>query len=110
MEQVDPHCRFCIRLLTFTGKRVNLVPVFAVSKNKELLVVPGQESIILAPVLENLGFGVVQKVAFSDLSCMQCARQVVRLSHSFSILISRCNEPALKVNVTSFPGVSLDSG
>ena len=84
------------------------VPVFGVSKNKELLVVPGQDIIIVAQALENLGFRLAQGEVFSDLSFMPCARQAVRLSHSVSIRTSRCNEPALNVNDTTITGVSQD--
>ena len=100
------HCRFCKKSLTCGSKRVKSVPVFSVSKNKELLVVPGEDSIIVAEALENLGFRLAQGEVFSDLSCMPCARQAVHLSHSVSILTSRCNEPALNVNDTTITGVS----
>ena len=58
------HCRFCKKSLTCGSKRVNSVPVFGVSKNKELLVVPGEDSIIVAQALENLGFRLAQGEVF----------------------------------------------
>lgn len=66
------------------------MPVFNVSYNKELLIVPGQESIVLAEVLQN--FKVRQEEGFCHLSCMPCTRQSFRLSNSFTIVTSRCNE------------------
>ena len=91
---MELYCRFCKKSLNSGSKRVNSVPVFGVSKNKELLVLPGQDSVIVAKSLENFGFPLKQGEDFSELSCMPCALQAVRLEHSVSVLTSRCNEPS----------------
>ena len=87
----EPHCRFCKKSL-ISGKRINTVPVFGVSRNKTLLVDSGQDSVVLAQSFESLRFPLEQGESFSDLSCLTCARQAVRLASSVSNLTSRCNE------------------
>ena len=86
-----PHCRFCKKSL-ISGKRINTVPVFGVSRNKTLLVDGGQDSVVLAQSFESLRFPLEQRESFSKLSCLTCARQAVRLASSVSNLTSRCNE------------------
>ena len=103
---MELYCRFCKKSLNSGSKRVNSVPVFGVSKNKELLVLPGQDSVIVAKSLENLGFPLEQGEDFSELSCMPCARQAVRLEHSVSVLTSRCNEPSPSMKGDVVGGVS----
>ena len=51
----EPHCRFCKKSL-ISGKRINTVPVFGVSRNKTLLVDSGQDSVVLARAFESLRF------------------------------------------------------
>ena len=86
-----PHCPFCKKSL-ISGKRINTVPVFGVSRNKTLLVEGGQDSVVLAQSFESLRFPLEQRESFSDLSWLTCARQAVRLASSVSNLTSRCNE------------------
>ena len=86
-----PHCRFCKKSL-ISGKRINTGRVFGVSRNKTLLVDGGQDSVVLAQSFESLRFPLEQRESFSDLSCLTCARQAVRLASSVSNLTSRCNE------------------
>ena len=69
-----------------------MVPVFGVSRNKTLLLDSGQDSVLLAQSFESLRFPLEQGESFSDLSCLTCARQAVRLASSVSNLTSRCNE------------------
>ena len=88
---LEPKCRFCEKSL-ISGKRINVVPVFGVSRNKTLLVDSGQDSIVLAQAFESSRFPLEQGESFSDLSCLTCARRAVRLTSSVSNLISHCNE------------------
>ena len=53
--ELEPHCRFCKKSL-ISGKRINKVPVFDVSRNNTLLVDCGQDSVVLAQVFESLRF------------------------------------------------------
>ena len=64
------HCQFRKTLL-ISGKRINMVPVFCISRNtgKTLLVDSGQGSIVLAWAFESLRFPREQGESFSDLSC-----------------------------------------
>ena len=87
----EPHCPFCKKSL-ISGKRINTVPVFGVSRNKTLLLDSGQDSVVLAQSFESLRFPLEQGESFSDLKCLTCARQAVRLASSVSNLTSRCNE------------------
>ena len=87
----EPHCRFCKKSL-ISGKRINTLPVFGVSRNQTLLVGSGQDSVVLAQAFESLRFPLEQGGSFSDLSCLTCARQPVRLASSVSNLTSPCNE------------------
>ena len=80
----EPNCRFCRKSL-ISGKRINTVPVFGVSRNKTLLADSGQDSVVLAQAFES-------SKSFSDLSCLTCARRAVRLASLFSYLTSPCNE------------------
>ena len=48
----EPHCRFCKKWL-ISGKRINTVPVFGVTRNKTLLVDSGQDSVVLAQAFES---------------------------------------------------------
>ena len=92
----EPNCRFCKKSL-ISGKRINTVPVFGVSRNKTLLVDSGQDSVILAQAFESSIFPLEQGESFSDLSCLTCARRVVRLASSVSNLTSPCNGQTWKV-------------
>ena len=65
----EPHCRFCKKSL-ISGKRINTVPVFGVSRNKTLLLDSGQDSVVLAQSFESLRFSLEQGESFSDLSCL----------------------------------------
>ena len=87
----EPHCRFCKKSL-ISGKRINTLPVFGISRNQTLLVGSGQDSVVLAQAFESLRFPLEQGESFSDLSCLTCARQPVRLASSVSNLTSPCNE------------------
>ena len=87
----EPHCRFCKKSL-ISGKRINTVPVFGVSRNKTLLVDSGQDSVVLAQAFESLRYPLEQGESFSDLSCLTCARQAARLARSASNLTSPYNE------------------
>ena len=53
MERAERVCRFCKRPLTSatSAKRVNSVPVFSATKNKDLLV-PGQENLVLTDAFQ----------------------------------------------------------
>ena len=65
----EPHCRFCKKSL-ISGKRVNTVPIFGVSRNKTLLVDSGQDCVVLAQSFESLRFPLEEGESFSDLSCL----------------------------------------
>ena len=66
----EPHCQFCKKSL-ISGKRINMVPVFGVSRNKTLLLDSGQDSVVLAQSFESLRFPLEQGESFSDLSCLK---------------------------------------
>ena len=87
----EPHCRFYKKSL-ISGKRINTVPVYGVSRNKTSLVDSGQDSVVLAQSFESLRFPLEQGESFSDLSCLTCAGEAIRLTSSVSNLTSRCNE------------------
>ena len=70
-----------------------VVSVINSLKNKEMLVDHGQQFVILAEELETLGHKLVRGEDYSELACLSCARQVVRLRQLFTKLITRCNEP-----------------
>ena len=61
----EPNCRFCKKSL-ISGKRINAVPVFGVSRNKTLLVDSGQDSVVLAQAFESSRFPLEQGESFSD--------------------------------------------
>ena len=76
-----------------SGKRINTLPVFGVSRNKTLLVDSGRDrAVVLAQAFESSRFPLEQGESFSDLSCLTCARRSVRLASSVSNLTSSCNE------------------
>ena len=87
----EPNCLFCEKSL-ISGERINVVPVFGVSRNKTLLVDSGQDTVVLAQAFESSRFPLEQGKSFSDLSCLTCARWAVRLASSVSNLKSPCNE------------------
>ena len=87
----EPHCRCCKKSL-ISGKRINTVPFFGVSRDKTLLVDSRQESVVLAQAFVSLRFPLEQGESFSDLSFLTYARQNVRLASSVSNLTSPCNE------------------
>ena len=59
----EPNCRFCEKSL-ISGKRINTVPVFGVSRNKTLLVDSGQDSVVLAQAFESSRFPLSKEKAF----------------------------------------------
>ena len=87
----EPNCRFC-KKSSISGKRIDTVPVFGVSRNKTLLADSGQDSVVLAQAFESLSFPLELGESFSDLSCLTCARRAVRLASSVFNLTSPCNE------------------
>ena len=60
-------------------------------RKKTLLVDSGQDSVVLAQAFESLRFPLEQVESFSDLSCLTCAQQAVRLASSASNLARPCN-------------------
>ena len=99
--------RFCKKLLsTPEGKRVPVVSVFNVLKNEELLITPGQQSVVLANEISRLGHSIHKGNNFSELSCLSCARQVVRLAQSYSALIIHCNDPLEQHSSESYKATS----
>ena len=89
-----------------SGKRINTLPVFGVSRNKTLLVDSGQDDVELAQTFESLRFPLEQGESFSDLSCLNCARQAVRLASSGSNLTSPCNERFASTALRSKTGIT----
>ena len=86
-------CRFCKKLLNPPhGKRVLVVSVLNRLKNKEPLAVSRQDSVVLAAEVEKLGNCVHRGVNFPELSCLSCARQVVRVVYFCTVITRRCNE------------------
>ena len=59
----EPNCRFCEKSL-ISGKRINTVPVFGVSRNKTLLVDSGQDSVVLAQAFESSRFPLSKEKPF----------------------------------------------
>ena len=87
----------CFALSQTKWNRINTVLVFGVSRNKTLVVDSGQDSVILAQAFESSRFPLEQGESFFDLSCLTCARRVVRLASSVSNLTSPCNGQTWKV-------------
>ena len=86
-------CRFCKKLLNPSqGKRVPVVSAFNRFIYKELLAASGQESVVLAAEVEQLGNSLHRGVNFPELSCLSCARQVVHVVHFCTVIASHCNE------------------
>ena len=83
-------------------KRVNSVPIFGVSENKDLLVVPGQDGVTKRRVSSRTSSGFLQPELY-----VMCLASCPFL-HLFFTLTSRCSEPALNENITSTSGVSPD--
>ena len=91
-------CRYCKKSLNPPqGQRGPVVSVFNRLKSKELIAVSGQESVVLAAEVEKLGNCLHRGVKVPELSCLSCARQVVHVVHSCTVIISRCNEPLEKL-------------
>ena len=91
-------CRFSKKLLNPPqGKRVLVVSVFNRLKNKEPLAVSGQEIVVLAAEVEKQGNCLHRGVNFPELSCLSCAREVVRLVYFCTVITRRCNEPLEKL-------------
>ena len=67
-----------------------MVSVLNRFKNKELLAASGQERVVLAAEVEQLGNCLHRGVNFPELSCLSCARQ-------YTVITSRCNEPLEKL-------------
>jgi len=59
-------------------------------KNKEMLAASGQESVVLAAEVEQLGNCLHRVVNFPELSCLSCARQVVRVVDFCTVITSHC--------------------
>ena len=87
----EHHCPFCKKAL-ISGRRINTMLVFGISRNKILLVDSGQDSIVLAQAFESSRFPLEQGESFSDLSCLTCARQAVHSASSVYNLTSPCSE------------------
>ena len=81
-------------------KRVNSVPIFGVSKNKDLLVIPGQDSVRKRGVSSRTSSGFLEPELY-----VMCSTSC-QLLHLFSTNSSRCKEPALNGKNTSTSGVS----
>ena len=60
----EPNCRFSKKSL-ISGKRINSVPVFGVSRNKTFLVDSGQDSVVLAQAFDSSRFPLEQAESFS---------------------------------------------
>ena len=69
-----------------------MVSVLNRFKNKELLGVSGQGSVVLAAEVKQLGNCLYRGVNFPELSCLSCAREVVCVVHFYTVITSRCNE------------------
>jgi len=54
-------------------------------------------SVVLAAEVEKLGNCLNRGVNFPELSCLSCARQVVRVVHSCTVIVGRFNEPLEKL-------------
>ena len=59
----EPNCRFFEKSL-ISGKRINVMPVFGVSRNKTLLVDSGQDSVVLVQAFEFSRFPLSKEKAF----------------------------------------------
>ena len=82
---------FCKKLLNPPqGKKMAVVSVLNRVKNKEMLAASGQESVVLAAEVEQLGNCLDRVVNFPELSCLSCARQVVRVVHFCTVITSHC--------------------
>ena len=97
-RRTGANCRFCKRLLNPPqGKIVPVVSVFNRLKNKELIAASGQKTVVLAADFGKLGNCLHRGVNFPELSRLSCARQIVSVVHSCTVITSRCNEPLEKL-------------
>ena len=71
-------------------KKMAVVSVLNRFKNKEMLAASGQESVVLAAEVEQLGNCLHRGVNFPKLSYLSCARQVVRVVHFCTVITSHC--------------------
>ena len=62
-------------------------------KNKELTEASGQERVVLAAEVEKLGHCLHRERNFPELSCLSCARQVVHVVYSCTVITSRGIQP-----------------
>ena len=86
-------CHFCKKLLNPPqGKRVPVVSVLNRFLKKKLLAASGQESVVMAAEVKQLGNCLHSGVNFPELSCLSCARQVVRVVHFCTVITSHSNE------------------
>ena len=70
-----------------------MVSVFNRVKIKELTGASGQESVVLAAEVEKQGHCLHRGMNFPEFPCLSCARQVVRVVCSCTVITSRCHEP-----------------
>ena len=74
-----------------------MVSVLNRFKNKELLAVSAQESVVLAAEVKQLGNCLHRGVNFPKLSCLSCVRQVLHVVHFCTVITSHCNEDLEKL-------------
>ena len=89
----EPNHRFCKKLL-ISGKRINTVPVFGVSRNKtSLLVDSGQDSVVLAQ-------------AFSESHCQRKPGGAKRLGSADFLYFFSIQNQADKINFGDIKKIS----
>ena len=69
-----------------------MVSVLNRFKNKEQLAVSGQESVVLAAEVKQLGNCLHRGVNFSELSCLLLCQACRSCVHFCTVITSRCNE------------------
>ena len=84
-------CRFCTKNLTCIGTKVPRISLYNVVKNKALLAFTGTESLVLADVVESLGHKLLRNNQLSQVSCLNCARTLMRLYATFTKLVGGSN-------------------
>ena len=84
-------CRFCTKNLTCIGTKVPRISLYNVVKNKALLTFTGPESLVLADVVESLGHKLLRNNQLSQVSCLNCARTLMRLYATFTKLVGGSN-------------------
>ena len=85
-------CRFCKKNVTCQGTKVPRVSLFNIIRNKELLAYSDDDYLVLADVVDSLGYKLVRNEKLSDVSCLTCARTLARIYGTFKKVTAQAND------------------